>query len=260
MTHNLIPVKKWVVADDSPCREEKFREAAEHIVLIAALLGLLKDGGIRRDGEDGEDAFELSFAGEILRELGGETPPIPPGYTYNEITFRLDADPEYIKDDSFLTELAARTGGDDTPVVVGWAPRSGSHPQITRRNATAHSRIQASLGYGRLWAALLRCGEDKTFGEWGPEETRAYKNIAKKIAWMRGCRGRDAGGLRFFWRSSRRRFDIDSYGVRGHRHLSVYSVLYTMRSVGTLIRQENHASPTSPRNGKANMRRGRNSL
>ncbi|KAJ7676372.1 hypothetical protein B0H17DRAFT_1139940 [Mycena rosella] len=171
----------------------QFREAAEHIALIATLLGLLKDEGIRRDSPDGEDAFEFSFAGDILRELGGETPPVPPGYTYNEITFRLDADPGYIKDDSFLTELA-RYGREQEGMVRLWSlagrleadrilgSPGGMSLLLNGGFQDAFEDPRQCRVWETLWAALLRCGEDKTFGDWDPETTRCYMEIARKIA------------------------------------------------------------------------------
>ncbi|KAJ7690549.1 hypothetical protein B0H17DRAFT_1201671 [Mycena rosella] len=172
----------------------RFHAAGQHIALIATLFRLLKEEGLRRDDPSGEDAFGLSFLFPTLRRLASlRTMPIPPGYEYIACAGGVTPDPKYVKDGSFLTQLA-RYGRQQEGMVRLWslvgrleADRVLGEPG--GMSLLLNSGIPDALEYPaqrgvweRLWAALLRCGEDKTFGEWGPEKTRAYQDVARKIA------------------------------------------------------------------------------
>ncbi|KAF7348761.1 hypothetical protein MVEN_01395500 [Mycena venus] len=83
----------------------EYSEAGEYIALIAGLFGLLKAEGLQRDDPNGEHAFMNTFVSPTLRQLAHYIP-VPPGYKHDEVAFVLEWDPEYVKGDSFQTDLA----------------------------------------------------------------------------------------------------------------------------------------------------------
>ncbi|KAJ7184748.1 hypothetical protein C8R46DRAFT_1065051 [Mycena filopes] len=159
----------------------EFSEAADHITRIAALFELLKDEGLKRDGPDGEGAFGHAIVFPKLRALLDDVP-APPGYQYDGVRFTLVSNPQYVKGDSFLAELAeyARNhegllrlwtlvGRLEAEYTLG-AP--GATSLLYHQAPVLLRALEDPLQRGvweTLWAAVLRCEEDMAFGRWGAD-------------------------------------------------------------------------------------------
>ncbi|KAF8148117.1 hypothetical protein K438DRAFT_1943982 [Mycena galopus ATCC 62051] len=72
--------------------------AGNHIILISALFGLLKEEGLKCDDEDGGSAFFGFWTG--FCEV-----PAPRGYEYDWGKFALTRDLEYVQQDFFQTDF-----------------------------------------------------------------------------------------------------------------------------------------------------------
>ncbi|KAJ7088439.1 hypothetical protein B0H15DRAFT_800914 [Mycena belliarum] len=63
-------------------------DAAPHLPLLAALFALLKDEGLRRDGNDGMGMWGNTIVFPALRGLLSDVP-APPGHSYDPVSFAL---------------------------------------------------------------------------------------------------------------------------------------------------------------------------
>ncbi|KAJ7688817.1 hypothetical protein B0H17DRAFT_1202684 [Mycena rosella] len=125
-------------------REGSF--AGQHITLIAGLLRLLKEEGLARDNPEGENASALGFLKfPTLLQLGPDIP-ILPGSKYIPGTVGLSPDPEYVKGDSFLNDLAQ----------YGREHEAMETPNVTpvQRGGDEKAR-RWSCADGRLWLLIL---------------------------------------------------------------------------------------------------------
>ncbi|KAJ7701411.1 hypothetical protein B0H17DRAFT_1045304 [Mycena rosella] len=187
-------------------------QVGEHVAIIAALFGLLKAEGLKRDDPDGEDTFELAYAYPTLRLLAEYVPPlpnllharrtrrsdipIPPGYKLIGGTSSLTLDPEYVKGDSFMTELA-NYGREHEGMVRLWAlvgrleadrilGEPGVSTLLFHRDVLCGLEDPAQRGvWDTLWAAVLHCNED-IFGKWGEPDFHGwlgpFKDALREIA------------------------------------------------------------------------------
>ncbi|KAJ7689869.1 hypothetical protein B0H17DRAFT_1180116 [Mycena rosella] len=174
--------------------------AAEHIALIAALFGLLKEEGLKRDGPNGENVFGNSVVFPVLRGLADDIP-APPGYSYNQVTFLLEQNPEYVKesDDVFLAALA-QYGREREGLIRLWSlvgrleaesflGEPGGMSLLYHQAPLLLSALEDPDQRGvweTLWAAVLRCDEEMAYGEWGAGDTNGwlgpFKDAVRKIA------------------------------------------------------------------------------
>ncbi|KAJ7501015.1 hypothetical protein B0H11DRAFT_1993373 [Mycena galericulata] len=174
----------------------EFSDAAEHIALVAALFGLLKEEGLRRDGPDGEGAFGNAIVFPTLRELVSDIP-APPGYTYDGTVFALAPEPSYVKDASFLTDLAEYTRAHEGLLRL-WAlvgrleaervlGEPGSMSLLFHQGTVLLRALEDPMQravWETLWAAVLRCEEEMAYGAWGAgsEYLASFKDAARTIA------------------------------------------------------------------------------
>ncbi|KAJ7721246.1 hypothetical protein DFH07DRAFT_857970 [Mycena maculata] len=174
----------------------EFSDAAEHIALVAALFGLLKEEGLRRDGSGGEGAFGNAIVFPTLRELVSDIP-APPGYTYDGTVFALAPEPSYVKDTSFLTDLAEYTRAHEGLLRL-WAlvgrleaervlGEPGSMSLLFHQGPVLLRALDDPMQravWETLWAAVLRCEEEMAYGAWGAgsEYLASFKDAARIIA------------------------------------------------------------------------------
>jgi len=177
----------------------EYGDAGPHITLIAALFGLLKEEGLKRDGPDGEGGFGNAVVFPTLRALVGDIP-VPPGYKYDTVAFALERDPEYIKDDAFQTDLAeyarkhegllrlwSLVGRLDADGLLG-SGKPGTMALLFHQAPVLLRALEEPVNRGvweTLWTAVLRCDEEMADGEWGaghPEWLGPFKDAARKIA------------------------------------------------------------------------------
>ncbi|KAJ6528269.1 hypothetical protein DFH09DRAFT_1285562 [Mycena vulgaris] len=179
----------------------EFSESREYIALVAALFGLLKEEGLKRDDADGMGAFGNSVVFPTLRAQLSEIP-APPGYKYDGPRFMLVPDPEYEEGESFLSDLAeyrraqegllrlwalvARLEADHTLASPGsFSLLFHQAPLLLR---ALEDPVQRGV-WETLWEAVLRCDEEMAYGTWGADQDprslewlREFKDAAKKIA------------------------------------------------------------------------------
>ncbi|KAJ7090695.1 hypothetical protein C8R44DRAFT_891859 [Mycena epipterygia] len=174
----------------------EFSDAAEHIALVAALFALLKEEGLRRDGPDGEGAFGNTIVFPTLRELASDIP-APPGYKYDGILFALVPEPSYVKDASFLADLAEYTRAHEGLLRL-WAlvgrleaervlGEPGSMSLLFHQGPVLLRALEDPTQravWETLWAAVLRCEEEMVYGAWGAgsEYLAPFKDAARTIA------------------------------------------------------------------------------
>ncbi|KAJ7233126.1 hypothetical protein B0H12DRAFT_1076674 [Mycena haematopus] len=175
----------------------EFSDAAEHIALIAALFGLLKEEGLRRDGPDGHGAFGNAIVFPTLRALVCDLP-VPPGYKSDTVTFALARDPDCVHD-SFQTDLAeyARShegllrlwsliGRLEADGLLG-SETPGTMSLLFHQAPVLLCALEEPVNRGvweTLWAAVLRCDEEMGDGQWGsgdPEQLGSFKDAVRKI-------------------------------------------------------------------------------
>ncbi|KAJ7029754.1 hypothetical protein C8F04DRAFT_1115757 [Mycena alexandri] len=174
-------------------------EAGEHISRIAALFELLKDEGLKRDGPDGQGAFGNAIVFPKLRALLSDVP-APPGYKYDGVQFMLVPNPEYVKGDYFMAELAEYARNHDGLLrlwtLVGRleAENTLGVPGTTSLLFHQAPVLLRALGdpmqrgvWETLWASVLRGDDEMAFGTWGAgAETEAwlgaFKDAARTIA------------------------------------------------------------------------------
>ncbi|KAJ6565244.1 hypothetical protein DFH09DRAFT_1363852 [Mycena vulgaris] len=157
----------------------EFADAREHVALVAALFGLLKEEGLKRDDADGLSAFGNAIVFPTLRALLSDIPG-PPGYKYDGVEFMLVPDPGYVKGDSFATELA-EYGREHEGLLRLWSLVGRLEADSVLAEPGAFSLLfhQAPLllraledpvqrgVWETLWEAVLRCDEEMVYGAWG---------------------------------------------------------------------------------------------
>ncbi|KAF7353072.1 hypothetical protein MVEN_01275100 [Mycena venus] len=177
----------------------EYNDAGEHIALIAALFGLLKEEGLKRDGPDGEGGFGNAVVFPTIRALAGNIP-APPGYKYDAVAFSLAQDSEYVKGNSFQTDLAeyarehegllrfwSLVGRLDADGFLG-SGKPGTMALLFHQAPVLLHALEDPVSRGvweTLWAAVLHCDEEMAEGEWGaghPEWLGPFKDAVRKIA------------------------------------------------------------------------------
>ncbi|KAJ7097676.1 hypothetical protein C8R44DRAFT_811915, partial [Mycena epipterygia] len=170
----------------------------QHVGLVAGLFGLLKEEGLKRDGPDGLGAFANAIVFPTLRACASDIP-APPGYKRNGGT--LDPDPEYVKDDSFLTDLAeygrkhegqlrlwSLVGRLEADRILG---DPGSMSLLFHQGPLLLCALEDPAQRGvweTLWEAVLHCDEEMAWGEWGASTVGArewlseFKDAVRTIA------------------------------------------------------------------------------
>ncbi|KAJ7738758.1 hypothetical protein B0H16DRAFT_1694710 [Mycena metata] len=177
----------------------EFSEAGQHISCIAALFGLLKDEGLKRDGPDGRGAFGNAIVFPKLRALLSDIP-APPGYKYDGVKFMLLPDSEYVKGDAFIADLAeyardqdgllrlwtliGRVEAENTLGAPGTTSLLFHQAPVLLR--ALEDPVQRGV-WETLWASVLHGDDEMSFGTWGTgAETEAwlgaFKNAARTIA------------------------------------------------------------------------------
>ncbi|KAK7061439.1 hypothetical protein R3P38DRAFT_2595932 [Favolaschia claudopus] len=174
-------------------------DAAEHISLIAALFGLLKEEGLKRDDSNGSGTFGNTVVFPTLRALAGDIP-VPPGYKYDSSTFALRRNPEYTNQSPELSEFAeyarkhqgqlrlwSLVGRLEADGLLG-SEKPGTMSLLFHQGSVLLQALEDSANRGvweTLWAAILHCDEEMGYGEWGtsdPERLVAFKTAVKEIA------------------------------------------------------------------------------
>ncbi|KAJ7445042.1 hypothetical protein FB451DRAFT_1568185 [Mycena latifolia] len=175
----------------------EFSEAREHVALVAALFGLLKEEGLKRDGPNGEGAWGNAIVFPTLRALLSDIP-APPGYKYNGSA--LVPEPAYVQGDSFLADLAeysrahegllrlwALVARLEADCMLGGEP--GSMSLLFHQGPALLRALEDPVQRGvweTLWEAVLRCEEEMAYGAWGLEDAREqlgpFKDAARTIA------------------------------------------------------------------------------
>ncbi|KAJ7476257.1 hypothetical protein B0H11DRAFT_2426697 [Mycena galericulata] len=145
--------------------------AAEHIALVAALFGLLKEEGLRWDGPDGEDAFGNTIVFPTLRELVRRVqryPRTPRGTRTMGPYSRWLQESSYVVPHKRVYEGLLRPGGERPRPVLLRALEDPIQPEV----------------WETLWAAVLRCEEKMAYGAWGAgsEYLAPFKDAARTIA------------------------------------------------------------------------------
>ncbi|KAJ7738996.1 hypothetical protein B0H16DRAFT_1729670 [Mycena metata] len=175
-------------------------DAAEHSGLIAALFGLLKEEGLKRDGPDGPGAFGNAIVFPTLRALLSDVP-APPGYIYDQVEFGLVPDSGLVKDDStFLAALAeyarahegqlrlwSLVGRLEADRVVG---EPGTMSLLFHQGSVLLRALADPVQRGvweTLWTAVLHCEEEMDYGAWGSgaetvEWLGSFKDAVRQIA------------------------------------------------------------------------------
>ncbi|KAJ7367971.1 hypothetical protein DFH08DRAFT_10695 [Mycena albidolilacea] len=176
----------------------EFSDAGEHIALVAALFGLLKAEGLKRDGPDGHGGFGNAVVFPTIRGLAGDIP-APPGYKYDQVAFALERDPEYVQGDSFRADLAeyarnhegqlrlwSLVGRLDADGFLG-SGKPGTMPLLFHQAPGLLRALEDPVNRGvweTLWAAVLRGDEEMAYGEWGaghPDWLGPFKDAVRKI-------------------------------------------------------------------------------
>ncbi|KAJ6506074.1 hypothetical protein DFH09DRAFT_1101496 [Mycena vulgaris] len=166
-------------------------EAGEHIGLVAALFGLLKEEGLKRDDTDVVFPTARAQVGDIAAT---------PGYKYDSIKFILVPDREYVKGKSFVSDLA-EYGRKQEEQLYLWSLVGRLEANYILIELSAFSLMfhQAPLllcalenpvqrgVWETLWAAVMRCDEEMAWGTWGMSAGNGswlgpFKDAARKIA------------------------------------------------------------------------------
>ncbi|KAJ7511232.1 hypothetical protein B0H11DRAFT_2183273 [Mycena galericulata] len=146
--------------------------AAEHIALVAALYGLLKEEGLRWDGPDGEDAFGNTIVFLTLRELVRRVQRYPrtPGVHVRWDPIRAGSRSLHT---SFLISACTKD-------FCASRRRAASRPVLLR---AVEDPIQPEV-WETLWTVVLRCEEEMAYGAWGAgsEDLAPFKDAARTIA------------------------------------------------------------------------------
>ncbi|KAJ7681560.1 hypothetical protein B0H17DRAFT_1333649 [Mycena rosella] len=174
----------------------EFSDAAEHIALIAALFGLLKEEGLKRDGPAGGGSFGNTIVFPSLRALLSDIP-APPGYKYDGVQFMLVPDPEYVKDESLLCDLVeygrahegrlrlwALVARLEADCILG---EPGLFSLLFHQAPVLLRALEDPAQRGvwqTLWVAVLSCDEEMAYGAWGAGDERLgpFKDAARTIA------------------------------------------------------------------------------
>ncbi|KAI0039386.1 hypothetical protein FA95DRAFT_1599853 [Auriscalpium vulgare] len=174
----------------------EYSDAGEHIALIAALFELLKEEGLRRDDADGFGAFGNAVVFPTLRRLVSDIPAPPGRYKLDTATYILVPDPEYVEADSFLCDLA-QYAREREGLLRLWSLIArleadrilgdpGSMSLLFHQGPVLLLALADPVQRGvweTLWAAVLRCEEDMTYGTWGAgsEWLGPFKDAARQI-------------------------------------------------------------------------------